>query len=66
MAEQKKCGFKSFFKNAWEKTKSFFKKTWAKIKSIEWGKTVNPVIGYSLFGGIVALAVLIGVLVVCL
>ncbi len=55
MAEQKKCGFKSFFKN-----------TWAKIKGIKWGKTVNPVIGYSLFGGIVALAVLIGVLVVCL
>ena len=55
MAEQKKCGFKSFFKNAW-----------AKIKSVKWGETVNPVIGYSLFGGIVALAVLIGVLVVCL
>lgn len=55
MAEEKKCGFKSFFQNAWQK-----------VKSIEWGKTVNPVVGYSIFGGVVALAVLIGVLVICL
>lgn len=55
MAEEKKCGFKSFFKNAWQK-----------IKDIKWTKTVKPVIGYSIFGGVVALAVLIGVLVICL
>ncbi len=55
MAEEKKCGLKSFFKN-----------TWAKIKNIKWNSKVNPVIGYSLFGGVVALAVLIGVLVICL
>ena len=55
MAEAKKCGFKAFFKNAWEK-----------FKGIQWCKTVNPIVGYSAFGGVVAFAVLIGVLVICL
>ena len=55
MAEEKKGGFKIFCKNCWQK-----------VKSIKWTKTVNPVIGYSLFGGVVALVVLIGVLVICL
>ena len=51
MAQSKKCGFKAF---------------WQKIKSIKWKQKVNPVIGYSLFCGVVSLAVLIGVLVICL
>ena len=35
------------------------------LKRIEWRKTVKPVIGYAIFGGAVALAVIIG-LVCCL
>ena len=39
---------------------------WSKIKNIPWKKPVKPAIGYSIFGGTLALAVLIGVLVICL
>ncbi len=66
MAEEKKGGFKAFCQNCWQKTKSFFKTCWQKVKSIKWAETVKPVIGFSIFGGVVALAVLIGVLVICL
>ena len=36
------------------------------FKNIKWKDMVKPVIGYSVFGGAVALAVIIGVLVCCL
>jgi len=55
MTEVKKGGFKAFCQNCWQK-----------VKGIKWSETVKPVVGYSIFGGVVALAVLIGVLVICL
>ena len=55
MAEEKKGGFKAFCQNCWQK-----------VKSIKWAKTVDPVIGFSIFGDVVVLAVLIGVIVICL
>lgn len=36
------------------------------FKNIKWKDTVKPVIGYSVFGGTLALAIIIGVLVCCL
>ena len=36
------------------------------LKNIKWTETVKPVIGYSVFGGTLALAIIIGVLVCCL
>ena len=46
--------------------KGVWNKTVNAVKSIEWNKTVKPVIAYSIFGGAVALAVLLGVLIICL
>ena len=49
-----------------EAIKNFFKKTWDGIKNIKWFDTVKPVIAYSVSGGVLALAIIIGVLVLCL
>ena len=49
-----------------EAIKNFFKKTWDKVKSIQWTENVKPVIAYSVSGGVLALAIIIGVLVLCL
>ena len=42
------------------------KKKLSLFKRIKWNKKVSPVIGYSLFGAVLSLALLIGVLVICL
>lgn len=37
----------------------FAKKVWAKLKVVEWNKPVKPVVGWSVFGGTVALSVVL-------
>lgn len=46
-----------------EAIKNFFKKTWDGIKNIKWFDTVKPVIAYPVAGGALALAIIIGLIV---
>jgi hypothetical protein len=73
MAEEKKSfldSVKSFFANAWAKTKAFFGKLIIKLKAVDWKelwhegttKIVNPVIAYCSAGGVLLIAILIGIL----
>lgn len=49
----------AFCKKAWAATVAFCKKAWAAIKAIKWNATVRPVVAWSVFGGVVALAVVL-------
>ena len=56
MSDNKKAGSEvSFF----TKVTDFAKKTWAKFLAIDWNASVKPVVGWSVFGGTVALSVLL-------
>lgn len=49
----------AFTKKAWAATVAFTKKAWAAVKTINWTATVRPVVAWSVFGGVVALAVVL-------
>lgn len=41
------------------KVVAFFKTAWAKIKAIPWTQPLKPVVAWSVFGGVVALSVVL-------
>ena len=49
----------SFAKKAWAAIVAFAKKAWATIKAIKWTATVRPVVAWSVYGGVVALTVVL-------
>ena len=49
----------AFFKKVGKAITSFCKKAWAAVKAINWTAPVRPVIAWSVFGGVVALAVVL-------
>ena len=49
--------------NKGEKKENFFSKAWAKVKAIQWNAPVNPVVAWSVIGGVVLVAALIALLV---
>ena len=49
----------AFSKKAWAATVAFTKKAWAAIKAINWTAPVRPLIAWSVYGGVVALAVVL-------
>ena len=57
---------KNFFKKVWGGIKTGFFAVINFFKNVPWTQTVKPVIAYSVSGGALALAILIGVLVLCL
>ena len=36
---------------------NFFKKAWAKVKGIQWNAPVNPVVAWSVIGGVLLVSV---------
>lgn len=46
-------------KKVWAAIVSFCKKAWAAVKAINWTAPVRPLIAWSVYGGVVALAVVL-------
>ena len=53
----------SFMENQEKTTKFDVKELIEKVKKIDWKQNVNPVVAWSVFGGVVALSVIISLIV---
>ena len=49
--------------NKGEKKEKFISKAWSKVKANQWKAPVNPVVAWSIIGGVVLVAALIAILV---
>ena len=56
MSDNKKAGSEVSFMT---KVSNFAKKAWAWFLGIDWNSSVKPVVGWSVFGGVVGLSVLL-------
>ena len=64
MAVDKKTVNKGEKKNGFfSKIGNFFKNVWAKVKTVQWNAPVNPVIAWSIIGGVILVAAIIALLV---
>ena len=63
MENEKKFDIKELWNKVWTKTKEIAKTVVDFVKNIEWTKEVKPVIAWSVYGGVVALSVIIGLIV---
>lgn len=67
MSDNKKTGSEGtfvdkvtgFFKKAVDATVNFAKKAWAWFLGIDWNSSIKPVVGWSVFGGVVGVCVLL-------